>query len=410
MVRAFAILVAVGFSAFSALAAQSAHAKGFRQLQYTVKSGDTLHSLARRFGCTVNELERHNDLGDILPTGKKLIIPTCGKARAAPTLEARMETRSRRGSESRLTLRGGSESTLRTRGEPRSAKKEPRSRSGSQAVRALASPRRTDRTENPDVAFSDEPVTSPRSLPSSTSQALATEIDVHLTLGEETPGHWDRMRPAPVTVRDLEAEDRDPQKQSIGRPWKGQLRSATRLGYGDGYVLRRPDRTYGTWTSVEYVTQALAELRRKFPRLHPIAIGDLSLQFGGPISEHKSHQSGRDVDIGLCFHRRPEGYPDRFVIATEDTLHAAATWAMISAFADTAELDGGVDMMFLDFAVQGMVYRWALAEGLDRNRLDRVFQYPHGRGAAVGLVRHEPHHADHLHIRFRCSAAETHCL
>ena len=30
-----------------------------------------------------------------------------------------------------------------------------------------------------------------------------------------------------------------------------------------------------------------------------------------------------------------------------------------------------------------------------------LFQYPRGKDALVGLVRHWPHHADHMHVRFR---------
>ncbi len=174
-------------------------------------------------------------------------------------------------------------------------------------------------------------------------------------------------------------------------------------------MLRRPHRTYGTRTTVAHVESALAELRHKFPRLHTLAVGDLSAASGGRISEHRSHQSGRDIDLGLCFHERPRGYPEHFVVATEKTLNAAATWALISALADTSELDGGLSMIFLDFNVQGMIYRWALAEGIDQARLDRVFQYPHGRGSGLGIVRHAPNHADHLHARFRCASDETGC-
>ena len=41
--------------------------------------------------------------------------------------------------------------------------------------------------------------------------------------------------------------------------------------------------------------------------------------------------------------------------------------------------------------------------------LDEIFQYPRGKGAAGGLVRHEPNHADHFHVRFRCAKADADC-
>ena len=65
--------------------------------------------------------------------------------------------------------------------------------------------------------------------------------------------------------------------------------------------------------------------------------------------------------------------------------------------------------MFLDFDLQGVIYDWALENGVSEKRLNRIFQYPHGRGASAGLIRHEPNHGDHLHVRFRCAGADVTC-
>ncbi|MBL9017684.1 MAG: hypothetical protein JNL83_26075, partial [Myxococcales bacterium] len=69
----------------------------------------------------------------------------------------------------------------------------------------------------------------------------------------------------------------------------------------------------------------------------------------------------------------------------------------------------GVKMMFLDFELQGVIYKWAKENGVKESRLNRIFQYPHGRGAAAGLVRHEPNHKNHLHVRYQCAAADIAC-
>ena len=48
---------------------------------YTVQSGDTLYSIARRFNTTVDEIKRLNNLtSDILSIGQQLIIPTTGSS------------------------------------------------------------------------------------------------------------------------------------------------------------------------------------------------------------------------------------------------------------------------------------------------------------------------------------------
>ncbi|MDQ3365563.1 MAG: penicillin-insensitive murein endopeptidase [Myxococcota bacterium] len=200
-----------------------------------------------------------------------------------------------------------------------------------------------------------------------------------------------------------------PRGQSVGVPWSGKLRDASKLREDKRYHLRRPHRTFATRTTVEHTRRALVDTLAQFPKLHALAVGDLSSPRGGWISEHNSHQSGRDVDLGLFYKQRPAGYPARFVNATANTLHVAATWALISNLASTQEHDGGVHIMFLDFDLQGVIYRWAQENGVSTRRLDRLFQYPHGRGASAGLIRHEPNHADHLHVRFRCAAADRDC-
>ena len=197
--------------------------------------------------------------------------------------------------------------------------------------------------------------------------------------------------------------------QSVGAPWDGYLREPARLPDGDGYVIRRPWRAYGTRTTVDYVLRAITDVREQFPDAHVLAIGDLSAEHGGPITEHRSHQTGRDADIGLIYREKPENFPRDFVKATEDNLDPAATYALISEFAETAREDGGAQVMFLDFEVQGIIYRWAKDQGIDDDTLDRIFQYPHGRGSSDGLVRHEPNHDNHLHVRFKCPRGDNAC-
>jgi murein endopeptidase len=197
--------------------------------------------------------------------------------------------------------------------------------------------------------------------------------------------------------------------QSIGAPWAGRLHDPARLPDGDGYVIRRPWRAFGTSKAVELVERVVTEWREQFPESHVLAIGDLSAEHGGAITEHHSHQSGRDADIGLIYNEKPRGYPESFIDATEDNLDCEATFALVEAFAETAKEDGGAQMMFLDFKVQGMLYRWAKEHDVDEDKLDRLFQFPHGRGSMAGMVHHEPNHANHLHVRFRCPRGDVSC-
>jgi murein endopeptidase len=197
--------------------------------------------------------------------------------------------------------------------------------------------------------------------------------------------------------------------QSIGVPWSGKLERSTKFRAPQRTHVRRPHRAFGTRTTVDHVRRAIMETLEQFPKAHKLAIGDFSAQRGGWISEHSSHQSGRDVDLGLFYKEKPAGYPASFIDADEETLHEAAMWSLIVNLASTRDEDGGVHMMFLDFDLQGVIYNWALENGVKESRLNRLFQYPHGLGASAGLIRHEPNHGDHLHIRFRCAAADVAC-
>jgi hypothetical protein len=197
--------------------------------------------------------------------------------------------------------------------------------------------------------------------------------------------------------------------QSIGAPWSGRLRDAAKLAESDAWVIRRPYRSYGTRATVDFVQRVLSDIADRFPDIHKIAVGDISAETGGQISEHSSHQSGRDIDIGLIFNEKPDGYPNSFVVGTEDNLDLEATFVMVEEFAKTAKESGGVQMIFLDFRVQGLLYNWALENGESEEYLGRLFQFPHGRGSSDGIVRHEPNHSDHIHVRFRCPAGDSAC-
>jgi murein endopeptidase len=195
---------------------------------------------------------------------------------------------------------------------------------------------------------------------------------------------------------------------SIGVPWHGKLQGGQQLPAGEGYVVRRPQRTWGVPHAVAYVQQAIGNVRSEFPALHNVAIGDMSKLGGGKIDDHRSHQSGLDIDIGFYFKTVPDNYPTAFASA-DANLDLEATWALVAAFANQASAADGVRVMFLDHHVAGRLYNFALARGVDQSTLDAMFEYPHGKRAGVGIIRHEPHHADHVHVRYRCATDDSTC-
>lgn len=172
---------------------------------------------------------------------------------------------------------------------------------------------------------------------------------------------------------------------------------------GEGYLLRRPSRAYGEAHVIEHLRSSIAVVRALYPDVHTLAIGDISAQHGGKLDNHVSHQTGLDVDVGFYFRMVPEGYPDRFVGANAN-LDLEATWALVTAFARTASVDDGVSIIFLDYAVQRRLYDWAYERGTPDEDLASLLQYPRSKDTQVGLVRHWPNHADHLHVRFKATS------
>jgi hypothetical protein len=172
------------------------------------------------------------------------------------------------------------------------------------------------------------------------------------------------------------------------------------LAQGEGYELRRPQRAYGEPHVIEHLRSTIAVVRALYPDVHTLAIGDISAAHGGKLDNHRSHRTGLDVDVGFYFKKVPEGYPDKFVGANAD-LDLEATWALLVAFARTTAIDDGVEMIFLDYAVQKRLYDWAHARGTPDEDLADLLQYPRGKDSMSGLVRHWPNHSDHLHVRFK---------
>jgi len=197
--------------------------------------------------------------------------------------------------------------------------------------------------------------------------------------------------------------------QSVGSPQHGTLRNATQLPHSSSYFRRRMERTWGANWVVHHIRQASERVAKRFPSLHRLAVGDLSARQGGHISEHVSHQSGRDVDLGFYFHKKPAGYPESFVTATRKSLHFDATWALLTELAATRGSDGGVEAMYISYDVQKILYDRARERGVDGKTLARLLQYPRGQGTVAGIIRHEPGHSDHVHVRFSCPQADERC-
>jgi murein endopeptidase len=188
---------------------------------------------------------------------------------------------------------------------------------------------------------------------------------------------------------------------SIGSPADGVLLNGLRIPDDPGLVLRLPRSAYGTSHAVEQLMLAFAAFRERSDYPLPIPVGSMSRPRGGPIAGHRSHQSGRDVDLVLL--RRPDVPAWREIRGSR--VQWDAMWQLVLAF---AKVDAMV--IFLDYDAQRRLHRAARAAGADASQLDALIQYPRGNRSARGLVRHASGHEHHMHVRFGCGSFEPECV
>jgi LysM repeat protein len=196
-----------------------------------------------------------------------------------------------------------------------------------------------------------------------------------------------------------------PRSESVGAPSSGSLEGGVRLTGHPAFVLRDPERAYGTQRTIDRLRGAFDAFHRADPHAPRVRVHDLSLPGGGVIDDHRTHRSGRDVDI-TYFQRSGcggDGCPLRTVLPT--ALDARRQWRLVHHWLRRGE----VEVIYVDRSLQAPLYREARRRGATEAQLSRWFQYPRPSSADAGLIRHYPNHANHLHVRFACHESEPRC-
>ena len=177
---------------------------------------------------------------------------------------------------------------------------------------------------------------------------------------------------------------------------EGTLSGGVLLRSGSYYTTKASSLSWGTSKTIRLIQKAIAAYRQRSKGGPKVHVGDISRKAGGPFPPHRSHQHGRDVDIGYVLtgeHRETQ----RFVRASSSNFDAMRSYRLIKAFIDTNE----VQYVFVDYYVQKMLYDYAKSRGVSQDTLEELFQYPRGKGRSAGIIRHWKGHDDHFHVRFR---------
>jgi penicillin-insensitive murein endopeptidase len=182
---------------------------------------------------------------------------------------------------------------------------------------------------------------------------------------------------------------------SIGRPNHGSLFNAIQMPESPDWHVVEPENGWGTDESIASIVRAVSSVHELYQQTPPLYIGHLSSRRGGYLRPHRSHQSGRDADIGFYY----SGGPGWYAPGSAKNLDLARTWALVKAFAT----DANVENIFIDRSVQRLLRDYALGAGESAEFLDALFESPKHRDR---VIRHEWGHLTHLHVRFRCPIAE----
>ncbi|MBV1859154.1 MAG: penicillin-insensitive murein endopeptidase [Nannocystaceae bacterium] len=193
--------------------------------------------------------------------------------------------------------------------------------------------------------------------------------------------------------------------RSLGAPNRGKLEGGVPLPEGDSWRLRqRRVRVYGNKVMVQSLMQAFEAYGAAFIGAPEVRLGDLSNRNGGRLAPHKSHRTGRDVDIGYVL--LPGSRGDRYwQRADEQSFDVEKNWFLVKALIET----GNVQQIFMSVRLQKLIMPLAERE-LSPEQMARYFRRANPDPRSPSVIKHWKGHLDHMHVRFRCEEGNTRCV
>ena len=200
----------------------------------------------------------------------------------------------------------------------------------------------------------------------------------------------DRLRPGQsLTIYVTEASD----SGAAGDPSGGRLRGGLVLESGAGYRVRDASRAYGTLSTINAIRVGVSRVVARYIDAPTVVVHDLSFERGGRMPPHASHQNGLDADIS--YYQLGAELESSYRAITPDEMDAKLQWYLFRTWID----QGLVEYIFVNYELQQPLYEYAQARGATTEQLETWFQYP--SRSRRGIIRHEPGHDDHFHVRFR---------
>ncbi len=183
---------------------------------------------------------------------------------------------------------------------------------------------------------------------------------------------------------------------SLGKIRGGALINGMKMPSGEGWIVRAPQFAWGNRETVDAISHCIKKVHSQFPDTPDLNIGHISRKRGGRFPPHRSHQNGRDVDLGYYYTSDDIWYAH----ANTKNLDRARTWALVRAFIT----DTDVELILIDRSIQSLLREHALRIGEDPHWLDQIFG---GKTASMRpIIRHARGHATHIHVRFYSPVAQ----
>ncbi|WP_233576546.1 penicillin-insensitive murein endopeptidase [Citreicoccus inhibens] len=180
---------------------------------------------------------------------------------------------------------------------------------------------------------------------------------------------------------------------SVGFVESGRMVNSVQFPQGKDWIVVSPELAWATNETVDALSGVIRDVRSRFPNAPPIRVNAMSAKEGGYIRPHKSHQNGRDVDLGFYY---PTVDPVR-ARERERYIDVGLNWELVRTLVTTTD----VQMILVDKRVQKVLYDYALAHGEDKAWLNSLFN-----AGPSSILKHARHHRDHFHVRFYNARAQ----
>ncbi|MES2644091.1 MAG: penicillin-insensitive murein endopeptidase [Myxococcota bacterium] len=167
------------------------------------------------------------------------------------------------------------------------------------------------------------------------------------------------------------------------------------------YVRAQPNGAWGSPAMIDLLVEAGRHMSWLLPQASPFVVGDISSQRGGYLAGHLSHRGGIDADVGI-YKKGGWQHSRGFTLLAPSELDVEATWTLISTMLST----NNVHFILLDRKHIDRLHAYVLSAGLlTDDEAARIFPAEGTRAVweNTGILRHAPHHQDHLHVRVLCA-------